>query len=187
MEVHFGNDFISERLVSGGGPGVFLFGFAFLLYDASKQKSSIPHGEGCCLNTCVRLLHWAAAQCIRSVESVTLCCHTQCISQTQGGQRGRVEAVRPAAQNTCRKPLRRRLCLQSLLAIAAVAVPTAAGLLLLQPLLFRRLQVRHILTVLPQHTAPVHLAAKPLQGAIDGLVVAYFYTYSQSGSLVIPI
>lgn len=104
-----------------------------------------------------------------------------------GGATGTRGGGAPRCSEYLSKPLRRRLCLQSLLAIAAVAVPTAAGLLLLQPLLFRRLQVRHILTVLPQHTAPVDLAAKPLQGAIDGLVVAYFYTYSQSGSLVIPV
>lgn len=79
------------------------------------------------------------------------------------------------------------LVLQALLAIAAVTVPTAARLFLLQPLLFRRLQVRHILAVLPQHTAPVDLTAKPFQSAIDRLVVAYFYTYSQSRSLVIPV
>lgn len=64
----------------------------------------------------------------------------------------------------------------------AFAVTPAARLLALKPLLFRRLHVRHILTVLPENTAPVYLAAKPLECTVDRFVASNFNTNSQSRS-----
>ena len=164
MEVHFANDFISERPVSGGGPGVFSVWFCLLYHIANcpKIEKTASLEE--------RNAAWVHAQCVASgggpMRPQYCICrpvlpHAVRITNTGcSGNAWRRSA--PLLKTPVEALAAGGLCLQSLLAIAAVAVPTAAGLLLLQPLLFRRLQVRHILTVLPQHTASVDLAAKPL-------------------------
>jgi len=64
----------------------------------------------------------------------------------------------------------------------AVAAPT--GALLLEPLLLRGLHVRHVLAILPENAAPVHLAPKALECTINVFVVSNFNTNSQRGSLL---
>ena len=66
--------------------------------------------------------------------------------------------------------------------LAAIAVATAARLLRAKPLLLRRLHVRHVLAKLTQHAAPVYLAAKALERAVDRFISSYFNTNSQNKS-----
>jgi hypothetical protein len=66
----------------------------------------------------------------------------------------------------------------------ALAVAPAACLFLLEPLLLRRLHVRHVLPVLLQNAAPVYLTPEALECTINVFVISNLYTNSQRGSLL---
>jgi len=66
--------------------------------------------------------------------------------------------------------------------LAPVAVATPARFLRTEPLLLRRLHVRHVLAVLAKHTASVNLTAEALECAVDRFVSSYFNTNSQNKS-----
>jgi len=66
----------------------------------------------------------------------------------------------------------------------ALAVAPPAGLLLLEPLLFRRLHVRHVLPVLLQNATPIYLAPEAFECTINVFVVSNLNTNSQRGSLL---
>lgn len=77
-----------------------------------------------------------------------------------------------------------RLAALPIVASLALAVPTPTRFLLLQAFLLRRLHVRHILAVLAENAAPIHLPSEAFECAIDRLVISYLNTNSQRKSLL---